>query len=109
MIKVVHSVSIMNRAGQETFLMNVYRNIDRTKIQFDFQCSEKGKGDYDDEIRRLGGHLTYLSDNKIKIPYLSYIGDIYAQYKFFKFHRGYDVFHIHTYHAFNAWLFDRWS
>ena len=45
MIKVVHSVSIMNRAGQETFLMNVYRNIDRTKIQFDFQCSEKGKGD----------------------------------------------------------------
>ena len=104
MIKVVHSVSIMNRAGQETFLMNVYRNIDRTKIQFDFQCSEKGKGDYDDEIRRLGGHLTYLSDNKIKIPYLSYIGHIFAQYKFFKFHGGYDVFHIHTYHAFNAWL-----
>lgn len=104
MIKVVHSVSIMNRAGQETFLMNVYRNIDRTKVQFDFQCSVNAKGDYDEEIERLGGRLTYLEENKIRIPYLRYIGDIYAQYKFFKLHKGYDVFHIHTYHAFNAWL-----
>ena len=104
MIKVVHSVSIMNRAGQETFLMNVYRNIDRTKIQFDFQCSVNAKGDYDEEIERLGGGLTYLEKNKIRVPYLRYIGDIYVQYKFFKLHKDYDVFHIHTYHAFNAWL-----
>lgn len=104
MIRVLHAVSIMNRAGQETFLMNVYRTIDKDKIQFDFQCSDQGIGDYDDEIRKLGGHLIYLGKNNIRIPYLRYIGDVILQYKFFKMHKEYDIFHIHTYHAFNAFL-----
>lgn len=104
MIRVIHAVSIMNRAGQETFLMNVYRTIDKDKIQFDFQCSIPGIGDYDDEVRELGGHLIYLGENIIKIPYLRYIGDVILQYKFFKNHKEYDIFHIHTYHAFNAFL-----
>ena len=104
MIKVIHSVSLMNRAGQETLLMNIYRKIDRKKIQFDFQCSERGVGDYDAEIKKLGGKILYLGENKIKIPYLKYLGDIVLQYIFFKKYSEYDVFHIHTYHAFNAWL-----
>ena len=84
--------------------MNTYRRLNREKVQFAFQCSEKKEGDYDREIRGLGGEIFYLGDNKIKIPYLKYIGDILLQYKFFKKHRDYDVFHIHTYHAFDAWL-----
>ena len=47
MIKVLHYVSIMNRAGQETFLMNMYRKIDRKKIQFGFLCTVDEEGDYD--------------------------------------------------------------
>lgn len=104
MIRVIHSVSIMNRAGQETFLMNTYRRLNREKIQFDFQCSEKAEGDYNSEIREMGGNLFYLGDNKIKMPYLKYIGAIIQQYRFFKEHQEYDIFHIHTYHAFDAWL-----
>ena len=104
MIKVIHSVSIMNRAGQETLLMNIYRRIDREKIQFDFQCSDSRAGDYDAEIKKLGGEILYLGENKIRIPYLKYLGDVVLQYKFFKKYSEYDVFHIHTYHAFNAWL-----
>ena len=59
MIRVLHSVSYMHRAGVETFLMNYYRHIDRTLIQFDFLCNKQVKGDYDDEIRELGGRIFY--------------------------------------------------
>ena len=36
MLRVLHSVSNMARAGIETMLMNYYREIDRNQIQFDF-------------------------------------------------------------------------
>ena len=103
-MKVIHAVSVMNRAGQETFIMNVYRNINREEIQFDFQCSVHQTGDFDKEIEKLGGEILYLEPNKIKLPILKYIGDIVTHYKFFRKNTGYEVFHIHTYHAFDAWL-----
>ena len=34
--RILHVVPNMNMGGLETFIMNVYRNIDRSKIQFDF-------------------------------------------------------------------------
>lgn len=57
MIRVLHSVSIMNRAGIETMLMNYYRCMDRTKVQFDFLTSRSEPGDYDSEIKALGGNI----------------------------------------------------
>lgn len=59
MLRVLHSVSNMDRAGIETMLMNYYRHIDRTKIQFDFLCNKTKEGAYDDEIRSMGGHIYY--------------------------------------------------
>ena len=47
MIRILHSVSNMDRAGIETMLMNYYRHIDRSKIQFDFLCNKKKPGAYD--------------------------------------------------------------
>ena len=52
MIRVLQCVNDMHRAGLETMLMNYYRNIDRTKIQFDFLTHRPDKSDYDDEILR---------------------------------------------------------
>ena len=49
MIRVLQCVNDMHRAGLETMLMNYYRNIDRTKIQFDFLTHRPDKSDYDDE------------------------------------------------------------
>lgn len=57
MIRVLHSVSNMDRGGIETMLMNYYRNIDRTKIQFDFISNKTKPGDYDDEIKSMGGRI----------------------------------------------------
>lgn len=69
MIRVLHSVSNMDRAGIETMLMNYYRHIDRTKIQFDFLCNKAKPGDYDDEIISLGGHIYHSPGlNPVKYP-----------------------------------------
>ena len=54
-IRVLHVVTIMNRGGLETMLMNYYRHIDRTKVQFDFWVHRAEQGAYDDEIRSMGG------------------------------------------------------
>ena len=45
MVRVLHIGRSMNRGGIETFIMNVYRTIDRSKIQFDFLLN-MGNGDY---------------------------------------------------------------
>lgn len=57
MIRILHSVSNMDRAGIETMLMNYYRRMDRSRIQFDFLVNKPKPGDYDDEIRSLGGRI----------------------------------------------------
>ena len=57
MIRVLHIVGTMNMGGQETFIMNLYRNIDRKKIQFDFIVHSKEKGYYEKEILSLGGKI----------------------------------------------------
>ncbi|MBS7209856.1 MAG: glycosyltransferase family 1 protein [Lachnospiraceae bacterium] len=59
MIRVLQCVNDMHRAGLETMLMNYYRNIDRTQIQFDFLTHRPYKSDYDDEILSLGGEVYY--------------------------------------------------
>lgn len=55
MVRVLHVIGKMDRGGAETMIMNYYRNIDRSKIQFDFLVHTEKKGDYDDEIIYLGG------------------------------------------------------
>jgi hypothetical protein len=72
MIRVLHSVSNMDRGGIETMLMNYYRHIDREKVQFDFIVNKKKPGDYDDEIRRLGGHI-YQSPGLDPLHYPAYL------------------------------------
>ncbi len=59
MVRVLHVVDSMDRAGQETFIMNVYRAMDRSKVQFDFLQFQEGPADFDEEILALGGKLHY--------------------------------------------------
>ena len=56
-IRVLQVVTIMNRGGLETMLMNYYRAIDRDQIQFDFMVHRTERGHYDDEIEELGGRI----------------------------------------------------
>lgn len=71
MIRVLHSVSNMDRAGIETMLMNYYRHIDRSKVQFDFLCNKIKPGAYDEEIIKMGGNI-YHSPGLNPINFLKY-------------------------------------
>lgn len=49
----------MNTGGAETFLMKIYRSLDRNNYQMDFCVSKPQKGFYDDEIIELGGRIIH--------------------------------------------------
>ena len=50
LIRVLHVVTTMDVGGIETMIMNLYRNIDREKVQFDFLIHRDHKGFYEEEI-----------------------------------------------------------
>lgn len=78
MIRVIHSVSNMDRAGIETMLMNYYRHMDRDRVQFDFIVNKSKPGDYDDEILSMGGRIFRSPGlNPLHYPkYLRFVGDV---------------------------------
>lgn len=58
MIRVLHFVGRMDVGGGiESLLMSIYRNIDRTRIQFDFAVHTQEKCSLEDEILTLDGRL----------------------------------------------------
>lgn len=88
-IRVLHCVAGLGRGGYETFLMNVYRHIDRTKVQFDFLYSFDGV--FVEEIMRLGGRV-------YQIPFITQKGPfVYrkAVCDFFRHHKEYRIVHSH--------------
>lgn len=91
MIRILHINATMDLGGAETFIMNLYRNIDRSKIQFDFLLHTDKECYYNEEIRRLGGKIysvpsrrNSLFDNKKALD------------NFFKEHNEYKIIHQHS-------------
>lgn len=56
-IRVLMLFTILNRGGAETMVMNYYRHIDRSRLQFDFVVHREERGAYEDEIEQLGGRI----------------------------------------------------
>ena len=54
-------ISNMDAGGAETFLMKIYRTMDRTKYQMDFCINREGHCFYQDEIEQLGGSIFRIS------------------------------------------------
>lgn len=59
-MRVLQVIGAMDRGGAETVIMNLYRSMDRDKVQFDFLVHEQRRCDYDDEIEALGGRIYRL-------------------------------------------------
>lgn len=81
----------MQCAGIESFIMNMYRNIDRDKVQFDFLVHYTAGQFYDKEIEQLGGKIYRLSvreDNN----FVKYKRELK---KFFLEHKEYKIVHGH--------------
>lgn len=65
-IRILQVIGIMNRGGAETMIMNLYRNIDITKVQFDFVVHTNEVGSFDEEIKALGGRIYHCPRYVIK-------------------------------------------
>lgn len=90
MIRVLQIVTYMGRGGLETMLMNYYRHIDRSKVQFDFLVHRDFEADYDKEILELGGRIYHVSR---LVPWSkSYRNELK---NFFKTHSEYKIVHVH--------------
>lgn len=90
-IRVLQITGGMNMGGIENFIMNVYRNIDRTKVQFDFLIHQEEKQIFEDEILSLGGKV-YRIPSFGKVGHFGYLKELR---KFFKNHKEYKVVHSH--------------
>jgi glycosyltransferase involved in cell wall biosynthesis len=89
-IRVLHAVvNITAGGGAESLIMNVYRNIDRDKVQFDFLTSIEGS--YEGEIREMGGRV-------YRVPRIRDVGPFgyrSALAEFFAGHKECDIVHSH--------------
>ena len=91
-IRILHVLGALNRGGTETMVMNLYRSMDRNKIQFDFMIHTTVHCDYTDEILSLGGKI-------YSVP--RYTGKNHFYYKkewkaFLKEHPEYHILHGHV-------------
>ncbi|MFR2535251.1 MAG: glycosyltransferase family 1 protein [Clostridia bacterium] len=90
--RILHIIGRMHMGGSETFLMNIYRNIDRKKIQFDFIVHTKEICEYDKEIEELGGRIYRIPPiSKHPIKNMKAIRDILKNNEY-----QYDTIHRHT-------------
>ncbi len=90
MIRILQVVTLMNRGGLETLLMNYYRHIDRGKVQFDFLVHRQEECDYDKEICELGGKIFHLPRlNPFSLTYRKKLKE------FFWGHKEYQIIHVH--------------
>ena len=97
-IRVLNIVGEMSPGGIETLIMNIYRNIDRTKVQYDFlQHQPSYEGSFNPEIERLGGRIYKMPVIKTltKTYYWKFFKYQTALKKFFSEHPEYHVIHGH--------------
>lgn len=63
---VLHVVGRLDIGGAESRIMDLYRNIDREKVQFHFVQHTKDHCAFEDEVERLGGRVYHVPRFNVK-------------------------------------------
>lgn len=92
-VRVLHILQRMEAGGTQTLLMNIYRKIDRDKVQFDFLVEYPEKQFYDDEILQMGGKIYYTNVRET----FNILKFEYELKKILKEHPEYKLIHVHAY------------
>lgn len=93
-IRILHCLHSMHQGGAEAMLMNLFRQIDKTKLVFDFLLTDMSKeGTYEKEIRSLGGRIYKIPVMTISnpIPYLRALDSFFRNHN-----KEYRIVHSHT-------------
>jgi len=88
-IRVLQVFTILNRGGAETMVMNYYRHMDRSKVQFDFLVCRPERGAYEDEIETMGGRIYRVP------PVFKPFAHLACVRKFLCEHPEYQIIHGH--------------
>ena len=91
MVRVLQVVTYMEKGGIENMLMNFYRKIDRTKVQFDFLIHDPNRAEFEDEIESLGGRIYRTPERSLK-NFGNYLKGLD---EFFRQHTEYKIVHSH--------------
>ncbi len=92
MIRVLHVLGGLNRGGAETMVINLYRAIDKTKVQFDFIIHTDKPQDYLDEVKSMGARVfCFPKFRGINIKAVLKNWD-----RFFAEHPEYKILHSHV-------------
>ena len=89
-IKVLQVLNELNIGGIQVFVMNVYRNINRNAVQFDFLLSSPKIGAFEEEIEEMGGHIYRVTSRRESV-----VKNICDLKEFFRQHSDYDCVHCH--------------
>jgi glycosyltransferase involved in cell wall biosynthesis len=90
--KILHIVGRMNRGGVETWLMGVFRNIDRSRYQMDVAVHSLQPGSYDQELKSMGAMIWHLPPPSRPWSYVRCLRKLLRE------HGPYDVVHSHIHH-----------
>jgi glycosyltransferase involved in cell wall biosynthesis len=91
-IRILQMINSLHFGGSQSFVMNVYRNIDRNKIQFDFVVIPEEKKDLYEEVKNLGARIFVCPKYRI-INHFEYVA---WWNKFFQTHPEYEIIHGHV-------------
>ncbi len=92
MIRVLHYIGMLEYGGSQAFILEIYRNINHKKIQFDFVVFPNGNAELKREIKRLGARI-YVSpqyNGRNHFLYQKWWND------FLKSHPEYQILHGHV-------------
>ena len=92
MIRVLHCIGSLEFGGSQGFVMNMYREVDRTKMQFDFVVFPEDIEGHYEEVSQLGGKIYVCPrfNAKNSVEFIKW------WHAFFKEHKEYRIVHGHV-------------
>lgn len=90
-VRVLHVFSEMVLEGAESRIMDLYRNMDTEKVQFDFAVHKQVTSYFDEEIRQRGGRIYVWPEFRLRTLF-RYVRTVDH---FFKAHPEYKIVHGH--------------
>ena len=90
--RVIHNIASLHFGGAQTFIMNIYNNIDREKVQFDFVVIPEERKDLYEVIESMGGRIFVCPryNGKNYFSYCKWWNDFFTE------HPEYHVIHGHV-------------
>ena len=85
-IRVAQIIGVACNGGVESVIMNYYRNIDKTKVQFDFLVESESKIINKEEIESMGGRVVIIPSYKKLFKYNKELKRIFKE-------NNYDIVH----------------